>query len=71
MYIGEMYCKLCNEFVGFLNMNYFCSYCSNLRRLLLLIGKSELDKIIYNEIGFTLNKQEDGCKEKKDSNDKV
>lgn len=52
-----MYCKFCNEYLGIFNLNYFCEFCSNLRRVLLVYGHKEIDEVLNdNLLGVSINK---------------
>lgn len=51
-----MYCKFCQSYLGIFNLNYYCEFCSNLRRTLLLYGKDELNQTFKNEYGVSLKR---------------
>jgi hypothetical protein len=64
-----MYCKFCGDYISIFNLQYFCECCSELRRLLLLIGKNnflEHNKkyYIHMEIKENEEKIEEKNKEK-------
>lgn len=44
------YCKFCNAYIGFFNLNYYCLFCSNLRRVVLLYGHDTIDLLLHNEL---------------------
>ena len=48
-----MYCKFCGDYISIFNLQYFCDSCSELRRLLLLIGKNKF--LEHNKKYYILN----------------
>jgi hypothetical protein len=62
-----MYCKFCNEYLGIFNLNYFCEFCSNLRRVLLVYGHKEIDEVLNdNLLGVSINKKTEPKEEKEE-----
>jgi glutaredoxin len=47
-----MYCKFCGEYLGLLSLEYFCPFCSNLRRVLLLYGKENMNTILTDSLHY-------------------
>lgn len=46
-----MSCNFCNDYIGLNKILYsYCEFCSNLRRVLLLYGKSHLDTVLKNQL---------------------
>lgn len=52
-----MYCQFCGIYNGIFNLNYFCNFCSNLRRVVLLYGFDKVDEALNKELlRVSLNK---------------
>lgn len=42
--------------MGIFNISYFCEFCSNLRRAVLLYGAEVINESLINELGLSLMK---------------
>lgn len=49
-----MFCKFCNEYLGILSLAYFCDFCSQLRRAVLLLKKDAINQLFEDHEGLTL-----------------
>lgn len=45
-----MYCKYCSQFIGFLTLSSYCDFCSSLRRVLLIYGKTIIDDVLNKQL---------------------
>lgn len=50
-----MYCKVCSDYIGIISLAYLCPYCSTIRRIVLLFGKSRLSEIIKRCFSIDMN----------------
>jgi hypothetical protein len=51
-----MYCKFCGSYIGIFNLSYFCDFCSNLRRVVLLYGSEFINDLFLTELGLNITK---------------
>lgn len=49
-----MYCKLCSDYIGIMSLAYLCNYCSNVRRIILLFGKTRFADVIHRTFSVNL-----------------
>lgn len=68
-----MYCKFCGSYISLFSLSYFCDFCSNLRRAILLYGQDVINEALINEIGLSIIKSSESLDEKiiKDDEGKI
>jgi hypothetical protein len=66
-----MYCKFCGCYTSFFSLSYFCDFCSNLRRAILLYGHNIINDALVNEIGLSLIKTSDSLNESLENEEKI
>lgn len=59
-----MYCKFCGSYISLFSLSYFCDFCSNLRRAILLYGHDVINDALVNEIGLSIIKSSESSDEK-------
>ncbi len=77
-----LYCNFCGAYTGLFNCSHYCSFCSNLRRVVMIYGKDIVDGVVKKQLlGVSIVKEdnkeegkelhEDGRKTPKESKEQA
>lgn len=60
------WCKYCGEYIGLFSLSYFCNFCSQLRRALLLLKKECINDLFEQYAGISLMEEIEQIEEPKE-----